>query len=564
MVQLMLRPFAAVVMPGRPATWRTAARHPLLSDAALRALGLPRTAPSARTGEALAFATRCGPRSRCCAAIAMPGEALADSPLLQRLALDLEAQGADYCRLADRGGAKRPRAPAAAPPGGRAGSLPARVGQRRRSAARLPYRFFARHVLNLREDDETRGANRRSATTAPGCTACCWPSTAIAVAPDATDVANRATAPAYICRCADRDGPGRRRFPAVRRQLRGFVPKPTSTGCTPALEGGTGRTASVSCASGLRWRPRAAGRDRPHRPAGGRRSGLIDYTRPRSRTCARRCRQPLGRYAAHSHAALLHRAPDLAAVSAAASASTTPNSRRWWLIRARRAARRAVLEAWRREFAIDAGYAAAGASARRGRTNGFPRRAACVARSSFSAGSGRMSDTPKAGVTAPDGASAGRAGVLRDRLRSSPRRVVVVEACAGPARPGCWFSRIVRALFDGAQPESSITFTKKAAGERREQARRAAGCASSPRWRAAMKRARRAGGAWGAASRSAGLEWRTPRPAAPRVDTGRAVEVHLPRLVRAAAGAALVNWPDEIGPILMASCCRDLPATAAR
>ncbi len=159
LVQLMLRPFAAVVMPGVDDHHLGAppVAHALLSDAELQALGLPNRAERQQR-EALAFAH----------ALALPrvtllrrhadagGEALADSPLLQRLMLDLEAQGrvlADWHdpRRRERPGARpvpRPRPVAAQ-------ALPLRVSASAVEALRdCPYRFFARHVLNLREDDE--------------------------------------------------------------------------------------------------------------------------------------------------------------------------------------------------------------------------------------------------------------------------------------------------------------------------------------------------------------------------------------------------------------------------
>jgi ATP-dependent helicase/nuclease subunit A len=52
-----------------------------------------------------------------------------------------------------------------------------------------------------------------------------------------------------------------------------------------------------------------------------------------------------------------------------------------------------------------------------------------------------------------------------------PRRSVVVEACAGAGKTWMLVARIVRALLDGAAPQSilAITFTRKAAGEMRER-----------------------------------------------------------------------------------------------
>ncbi|MFT3665400.1 PD-(D/E)XK nuclease family protein [Piscinibacter sp.] len=163
LAQVMLRPFAALVCPGADDRHLGAppATHPLLSDAELAALGLPDRAQR-RERESLAFAH----------ALALPrvtllrrhadasGETLADSPLLQRLALDLAAQGRSFAAWHD----PRVATPLAAEPLARplpvaAQALPARLSASAVEALRdCPYRFFARHVLGLREDDELEAA----------------------------------------------------------------------------------------------------------------------------------------------------------------------------------------------------------------------------------------------------------------------------------------------------------------------------------------------------------------------------------------------------------------------
>ncbi len=159
LAQVMLRPFAAVVCPGADERHLGAppATHPLLSDAELAALGLPDRAQR-RERESLAFLH----------ALALPnvtllrrhadasGETLADSPLLQALALDLAARGRALAEWQDpREQRSLPAQPLARPLPVAGQALPARVSASAVEALRdCPYRFFARHVLSLREDDE--------------------------------------------------------------------------------------------------------------------------------------------------------------------------------------------------------------------------------------------------------------------------------------------------------------------------------------------------------------------------------------------------------------------------
>lgn len=155
----MLRPFGALVCPGADHhhLGADAPTHPLLSEAEQVALGLGGRADR-RQREALAFAH----------ALALPrvtflrrhvdasGEPLADSPLLLRLSLALAEQGRGLHvwqdprarQLLDARPLERPRPTAA-------DRLPGRISASAVQALRdCPYRFFSRHVLGLREDDE--------------------------------------------------------------------------------------------------------------------------------------------------------------------------------------------------------------------------------------------------------------------------------------------------------------------------------------------------------------------------------------------------------------------------
>jgi ATP-dependent helicase/nuclease subunit B len=157
--RVMLGPFAAIVCPGADDRHLGAAppSHPLLSEAEQLVLGLGGRAQRMQR-EALAFAH----------ALAAPhvsflrrhadvnGEPLADSPLLQRLELTLAAQGRT---LVEQGDPRTVRPlqpqPLNRPFPTAADALPARVSASAVEALRdCPYRFFSRHVLGLREDDE--------------------------------------------------------------------------------------------------------------------------------------------------------------------------------------------------------------------------------------------------------------------------------------------------------------------------------------------------------------------------------------------------------------------------
>ena len=159
LAQLMLRPFAAVVCPGADDRHLGAApaTHPLLSDAELIALGLPGRAERQQR-EALAFAhALAAPQVTLLRSHAdADGEPLSDSPLVQRLALDLAAQGRALAEWQDPRPTLRLEAqPLSRPLPVAADALPTRVSASAVEALRdCPYRFFARHVLGLREDDE--------------------------------------------------------------------------------------------------------------------------------------------------------------------------------------------------------------------------------------------------------------------------------------------------------------------------------------------------------------------------------------------------------------------------
>jgi ATP-dependent helicase/nuclease subunit B len=158
MARLPLRPFAAVVWPGAD-DQRLGARpapHALLGEATLRELGLP-DAEARRQRERLLFAQ----------ALRLPDltflrrrvdgdEPLADSPLVQTVRLELAERGA---RLHDWLDPRRQivlqptplQRPAPCVPG----ALPATLSASAADALRdCPYRFYARHLLRLREDEE--------------------------------------------------------------------------------------------------------------------------------------------------------------------------------------------------------------------------------------------------------------------------------------------------------------------------------------------------------------------------------------------------------------------------
>jgi ATP-dependent helicase/nuclease subunit B len=159
LARAMLRPFGAVVCAGADDRHlgAPAAPHPLLSDADQEALGLggrglwqQRQTLAFRQLARLPHVTLLRRR------VQADGEPLADSPLLQRLALDLAAQGRSLSAWVDpRATRTLPASPLARPLPRAADRLPGRVSASAVEALRdCPYRFFSRHVLALREDDE--------------------------------------------------------------------------------------------------------------------------------------------------------------------------------------------------------------------------------------------------------------------------------------------------------------------------------------------------------------------------------------------------------------------------
>ncbi len=151
----MLRPFAAAVLPGADDLQLGAMPAPtdLLSETEARALGVP-TIAERRAAEALAFAHL----------LAVPwvtllrrrhegAEPLGPSPLVEQLEAALAARGHVLAEAPD------PRiertlvaVPVARPAPAVAGRLPASLSASACEALRAcPYRFFARHVLGIRE-----------------------------------------------------------------------------------------------------------------------------------------------------------------------------------------------------------------------------------------------------------------------------------------------------------------------------------------------------------------------------------------------------------------------------
>ena len=156
--QVMLRPFAALVFPGADdkqlGAWP--APHPLLGDALLAAAGLP-DAAQRQLDESLAFAHALrSPQVTLLRRRVDGSEPLAASPLLERLELSFAREGRKMPAWCDPG----PETTIAATPIFRSapaapGLLPARLSASACEALRAcPYRFFALHLLRLREEDE--------------------------------------------------------------------------------------------------------------------------------------------------------------------------------------------------------------------------------------------------------------------------------------------------------------------------------------------------------------------------------------------------------------------------
>jgi ATP-dependent helicase/nuclease subunit B len=161
LAQALCRPFAAIVLPGADDSHlgAPAAPHPLLSEAALQALGVP-DATAQRSAEAIAFShlLRSAPITLMRRRIDGT-EPLADSPLVERLRLALLQRGAAFAAWIDPRLDRRPPAqPQRQPAPVAAGLLPSHLSASAAEALRAcPYRFFALHLLRLREEEELEG-----------------------------------------------------------------------------------------------------------------------------------------------------------------------------------------------------------------------------------------------------------------------------------------------------------------------------------------------------------------------------------------------------------------------
>ena len=159
LARAMLRPFAAVVLPGADdrRLGATGASDSLLPRSARQALGLADAAQQ-RRDELLAFAQLLRlPRVSLLRRRADGAETLGDSPFVEQLNLALAASGK---RLANVTDARLERTIEPMPIGPGAPTVPAGRLPRRLSASTFealrdcPYRFFAQSVLGLRAADE--------------------------------------------------------------------------------------------------------------------------------------------------------------------------------------------------------------------------------------------------------------------------------------------------------------------------------------------------------------------------------------------------------------------------
>ena len=155
----MLRPFGAIVFAAADQKRLGAmpAPQPLIGDALALELGLP-TATLRREAETLAFAQVLrAPKVALLRRVDDAGEALAPSPLLERLELARSQRGFAGLAPAADGGVGLDLAPMPIPrPLPTAGVLlPARLSASACEALRTcPYRFFALRLLKLRDADE--------------------------------------------------------------------------------------------------------------------------------------------------------------------------------------------------------------------------------------------------------------------------------------------------------------------------------------------------------------------------------------------------------------------------
>jgi ATP-dependent helicase/nuclease subunit B len=158
LARAMLRPFAAVVLPGADDRRLGAAPvvDALLGDALAGELGLP-TLAQRRRAEELAFAQILELERLTLMRRRVDGnDPLVDSPLVERLALVLQARGASLAEWRDpRIDARIEPTPIRMSAPSAARLLPERLSASACEALRAcPYRFFALYMLRLREDDE--------------------------------------------------------------------------------------------------------------------------------------------------------------------------------------------------------------------------------------------------------------------------------------------------------------------------------------------------------------------------------------------------------------------------
>ena len=158
LARAMLRPFAAVVFPGTDDKHLGAPPAPLglLSDAQAAAIGVP-TAAQRQADELLAFAqVLAAPSITLMRRRTDSADPLADSPLVERLALALAAHGRSFAAWQDpRIERELALTPIRMTAPGAAALLPQRLSASACEALRAcPYRFFALHLLRLREDEE--------------------------------------------------------------------------------------------------------------------------------------------------------------------------------------------------------------------------------------------------------------------------------------------------------------------------------------------------------------------------------------------------------------------------
>jgi ATP-dependent helicase/nuclease subunit B len=154
----MLRPFAAAVLAGTDEKHLGAAPlpHPLLRDGIAAELGIA-TGAARRDAETLAFAQllRC-PRVTLLRRVDDGGEPLAASPLLQRLSSAMQHAGREIEAAPDPATTLHvPRRVVPRPLPSAPSLLPAQLSASACEALRAcPYRFYALHMLSLRESEE--------------------------------------------------------------------------------------------------------------------------------------------------------------------------------------------------------------------------------------------------------------------------------------------------------------------------------------------------------------------------------------------------------------------------